>query len=139
MICVLVTGCGGRQDDQPGDAGSGGSDANSGVSGPSAVSGGRPHNELCSLSATCHDGAISGVFGNYCQPLRATCELGCRQAQYVHQYLGAEHDFDFALASQVAHAGLCNEGEGGAGGESEGGAGGAPALGEGGAGGGSPE
>jgi hypothetical protein len=156
-LVSLSAACGGSSSNEDGGAGTGagapsiggalggspGSASTSGASGAadggafagSAASSGSPppHQELCSLWATCENGVIHGVLGNYCLPFSATCELGCRTDSYSHGYLGNEHDFDTALASGLARAGLCNDRDGSTGADDEGGAGGAPAFGEAGA------
>ena len=78
-----------------------------------------PGRELCGLEATCSDGKIHGVLGNNCHPFSTTCEFGCREASYNHDWLGPDHDHDVTLADQLARAALCNDDESGAGGSSE--------------------
>jgi hypothetical protein len=55
-------------------AGSGGS----GGSVPDSGHGGQPYLELCGIVVFCHDGALQGMYGNFCAEFTGVCQLGCR-------------------------------------------------------------
>lgn len=106
----------------------GGSDSGGGtnVGGAPGLSGVPPHKELCLVDATCTDGIISGVFGVSCLPFSGRCETGCSANPTWIQVPNRENIWDPALALQYARDALCDEGDGGWGGDSAFGSGGAP-------------
>lgn len=87
-------------------------------SGGTAAGPGTTIYEECGLEASCENGEITGMYGPSCIRLpNARCEFGCRQHLFDIVVFEFEPRTNGDGAAQLARDALCNQGEGGAGGD----------------------